>query len=350
MKECPNCKTMLEDDVLYCHECGTKQEIEKSTVQDESSSSSGKKCSQCGELIEENSDFCPYCGKKQIKEEVKNVEETKYNTEEEKLKQTSEPVSQGKGTETTIEKSEDNKVTEGEKKSTRKWVYFLTTPVLLCGIILFGFFYIRAEHEQKKSVETNEDAQEKEQIHEKYNNPYTDESPLEYETFLAIYKALSPTPKYYSMNKPSQELLNKYHLDCIPDSSDWYKRYYVGRNIKLDNHEIVPEVKYGWCFMLHRGEEPDNIKLKFFDTGRYYEFVGRARAYGMVEIKMYSEYEDQDYVGNILFAALTPHPNSTILITSDDEMIANGVIGPLIFDETRLEIDLSTNDLIDFSR
>ena len=191
MKKCTNCKTMLDDDELFCHECGTKQEIEESAVQkEETPALSGKKCFNCGEVIENDSLFCPYCGMKQIKEEINAVEEVSNNTEEEKQGQTSEPVSQGKGTETTIEKSEDNKVTEGEKKSTKKWVYFLTTPVLLCGIILFGFFYIWAEHEQKKSVETNEDAQEKEQIYEKYNNPYTDESPLEYETFLAIYMVI----------------------------------------------------------------------------------------------------------------------------------------------------------------
>ena len=26
MKKCPNCKTMLEDDEMFCHECGAKQE------------------------------------------------------------------------------------------------------------------------------------------------------------------------------------------------------------------------------------------------------------------------------------------------------------------------------------
>ena len=28
MKRCYNCDTILEDDELFCHECGAKQEIE----------------------------------------------------------------------------------------------------------------------------------------------------------------------------------------------------------------------------------------------------------------------------------------------------------------------------------
>ena len=37
MKECPNCKTVLEDDEIFCHECGAKQEVEEvdSTANDE---------------------------------------------------------------------------------------------------------------------------------------------------------------------------------------------------------------------------------------------------------------------------------------------------------------------------
>ena len=33
MKECPKCNTMIEDDACFCHECGTKQEIEEVEAQ-----------------------------------------------------------------------------------------------------------------------------------------------------------------------------------------------------------------------------------------------------------------------------------------------------------------------------
>ena len=71
MKECPICKTMLEDDELFCHECGTKQEIKEVAVsEDETVTPIERKCIHCGETIEEDMDFCPFCGKKQTQEEV----------------------------------------------------------------------------------------------------------------------------------------------------------------------------------------------------------------------------------------------------------------------------------------
>ena len=73
MKLCINCKTQLDDDELFCHECGTKQVIEDIAPQkEEKSTSKGKNCLHCGEAIEEDCTFCPFCGKSQI---VDNAEE-----------------------------------------------------------------------------------------------------------------------------------------------------------------------------------------------------------------------------------------------------------------------------------
>lgn len=74
MKECINCKTILEDDELFCHECGTKQEIEKIEVKAEEPTEEGKKCIHCDELIDADSMFCPFCGKPQVVEEEKPEE------------------------------------------------------------------------------------------------------------------------------------------------------------------------------------------------------------------------------------------------------------------------------------
>ena len=70
MKECPKCKTMMEDDALFCGECGTKFEVEEGAAQvEETTAPQEKKCIHCGEIIEEDSAFCPYCGKSQVVED-----------------------------------------------------------------------------------------------------------------------------------------------------------------------------------------------------------------------------------------------------------------------------------------
>ena len=49
-KQCTNCGTVLDDDALFCSECGTKQpQIEK-------------KCHNCGATLKEGAKFCMICG------------------------------------------------------------------------------------------------------------------------------------------------------------------------------------------------------------------------------------------------------------------------------------------------
>ena len=74
MKVCLKCKTQLEDDELFCHECGAKQEIEDVEVKPEEQSVEEKFCVHCGKAIEADSMFCPYCGKPQDVEETKSGE------------------------------------------------------------------------------------------------------------------------------------------------------------------------------------------------------------------------------------------------------------------------------------
>ena len=66
MKKCPSCNAIMEDDALFCGECGTKFEVEEVADQvEETAAPQEKKCIHCGETIEEDSAFCPYCGKAQ---------------------------------------------------------------------------------------------------------------------------------------------------------------------------------------------------------------------------------------------------------------------------------------------
>ena len=72
MKKCPSCNAIMEDDALFCGECGTKFEVEEVADQvEETIAPQEKKCIHCGETIEEDSAFCPYCGKSQTVEVTK---------------------------------------------------------------------------------------------------------------------------------------------------------------------------------------------------------------------------------------------------------------------------------------
>lgn len=62
MKQCLNCKSMIDDDALFCPECGNKVE-------------SVKYCVSCGKEIDEDSDFCPYCGASQKSNDVEKTDE-----------------------------------------------------------------------------------------------------------------------------------------------------------------------------------------------------------------------------------------------------------------------------------
>ena len=63
MKECLNCKAQLEDNELFCHECGASQETEEVETQvEEQSAIKEKTCIHCGKAIDTGIQFCPYCG------------------------------------------------------------------------------------------------------------------------------------------------------------------------------------------------------------------------------------------------------------------------------------------------
>ena len=148
MKECPNCKSMLEDDELFCHECGAKQEIESVANQNEEAATPlERKCIHCGETIDEDSAFCPYCGRSQVMEEVKGPEpeEEKEPVLEEKLefKQEEKPTPEEKEElkEPPVQETPEEQITyqwEDEKKS-KKWIWILLM-VLLAGAGAWYFF------------------------------------------------------------------------------------------------------------------------------------------------------------------------------------------------------------------
>ena len=162
MKECQNCKTILEDDEMFCHECGAKQEVEEVAAQNEETAASlEKKCIHCGETIEANSAFCPYCGKSQEVEEVKNEEPqtkkpktkrpqakkvTKEEPKTEEITKEKPIVEEPQGSPKEELKTEEPKPEEEptnereEEKKSKAWIWILLVLLIAGGAV--GFFFM----------------------------------------------------------------------------------------------------------------------------------------------------------------------------------------------------------------
>lgn len=148
MKKCPSCNAIMEDDALFCGECGTKFEVEEVADQvEETTAPQEKKCIHCGETIEEDSAFCPYCGKPQVVEEIKDpeLEAEKEPVVEEKTepKQEENPAPEEKEEpkEASVQETPDKRPHydwEDEPKS-KKWIWILLV-VLLVGAGAWYFF------------------------------------------------------------------------------------------------------------------------------------------------------------------------------------------------------------------
>lgn len=144
MKQCLNCKTSLEDDELFCHECGAKQEIEDGAAQNEETATpQEEKCIHCGKAIEAGSAFCPFCGKPQTVENVKSEEQKEKAKEDERPKAEEASVQEEPVEQTTYEWEEESK--------SKKWIWILLV-VLLVGI---GAWYYLSQDGSSSESEQN---------------------------------------------------------------------------------------------------------------------------------------------------------------------------------------------------
>lgn len=340
MKECINCKAILEDDELFCHECGTKQVLEETEAQEEETQESqGKKCIHCGETIDDDSMFCPFCGKQQdepsseaIKEEYKTPEEDKKTQNlKEAPNEEDNPVE---------EPSDNNQVEkpniEKDNSQLKKCIYIVLAILLLS---VFGLYLYR-NHTSHVEETDNSDVENVIKMAEAEMPEPPKSVKLDYEMFLYIFKTLSSGPNKFEFHKPPQALIDKYGLECHELIEQYSRSYALGRNIKNEGYNLAATGKNAWGFVLYRGEEGDVLALEIFDPDDYKDFINQANEYGVARVKMYSDYEDEEFVGNKVFAAIRVPKGSIVDITSEDELNTYDVIGPLYteYGSNRIEL------------
>lgn len=240
MKQCSNCKTMLEDDEMFCHECGAKQNIEEEAVQEEQPAQDGVQCIHCGEIIEEDSAFCPYCGKPQLQE--KKVEEQNVDIGQD------QPITGQSERQPTSNQQEEIAYEAYEEKMSKAWIWILLA-VLLAGAGVWYFFFNQENEpivaEEEGIIEEIGDSiysDEKEMVDEKPSSPLA---------FLEdFYKGEIGDEGYIEQNVTAN-VLNKLKRDNLDDDckdclATWvFTAYPPGSDLYLEEGPIITKSKDG---------------------------------------------------------------------------------------------------------
>lgn len=237
MKECINCKTILDDDELFCHECGTRQELQETETQAEETQveSEGKKCIHCGETIEADSMFCPFCGEPQ---DVENVEEEQ---KEEPQPESVEPPQP--------EQPQEQPVYYEEDENSIPWRTILLAVLIAAGAGWYFFIRDTGDTTPKDSNKTN--------LVEKPidNPPVVEEVKSEPATPLAFledfYKGYLNDAEYIKQHVTAS-VLNKlkraYESDCPSGDclATWvFSAYPPGSDLELEEGPIITESEDG---------------------------------------------------------------------------------------------------------
>ena len=254
MKKCPSCNAIMEDDALFCGECGTKLEVEEVADQvEETAAPQEKKCIHCGETIEEDSAFCPYCGKPQVMEEVKEPEAEKDPVAEEKTepKQEENPAQEEKNgpKEASIQEKSKEQTTyewEEEKKS-KKWIWILLAA-LLAGAGAWYFF--SQNNYPSESEQTMAEAVDTDSIEEPDEIDEYDDVPASPLAFLEQFYKGDYEKEDYIKQHVTANVINKlkrdYEYECPSGDclATWvFTAYPPGSDLYLEEGPIITESK-----------------------------------------------------------------------------------------------------------
>lgn len=224
MKKCPSCNAIMEDDALFCGECGTKFEVEEVADQvEETTAPQEKKCIHCGEVIESDSFFCPFCGKTQDVEEEQKEEPHKI-TKDSESSQTDD-----------IESPQpEQPVYYEEDESSKTWIWVLLALLIAAGA---GWYFFKDTENTKpdNNIRTNpvEGSIETTPIVEEENNEPT--TPLAFleEFYKGKYEnddyvkqfvtanVLKKLKRDYVYDDPSGECLATWVFSAYPPGADW---------------------------------------------------------------------------------------------------------------------------------
>lgn len=285
MKECINCKTQLEDGELFCHECGTKQEVEEIAQTEDYVAAEEQYCVHCGKAIEADSAFCPFCGKQQDVEEVKDEEPQKEVEKEETQQETVEPESlqepeeeeplqeavEAEQTQTNeqgsiplpqpepseqskqpeqpkpSEQSQAEETYEGEeKKKSKTWLWLLLAVLIIGGAAWYFFIQNSGNTLYEPQVDTD-------MIEEVADSVYDDEAmdnvmPTSAIEFLEqFYKGKVGDADYLAENVTTNVLIKlkeDYVYDCPSNDclAVWvFTAYPPGSDMELEEGPIISE-------------------------------------------------------------------------------------------------------------
>lgn len=328
MKECVNCKALLEDDELFCHECGTKQEIkEEKDNTEESIASEVKFCIHCGEKIEADSTFCPFCGKPQEKEEVKGDEPQANKPEKEKTQTEQSAKEESSKEEPKVEepKAEEPKVEESqpeeskpdeeptyeweEEKKSKAWIWILLVLLIAGGA---GWYFFTNGSQEESSESTV--------VEEKKSEPVQVDIEQEKEEMLAFVKEfyLHYLDIAYLKRNVTENVLKKlrrdYPYDCEDDEDDclatWiFSAYPHGADMVLEEGPVITQINNGlykvdfkYSYMSEGQKKYEDRSVRLYvakSDGNYkittYQYNDNSEAPRNDEARMISEIPEGNY-------------------------------------------------------